>query len=183
MQGAHATIVRASDGMPVRGGKPSRHSVLARCRAIQARCRVLSRRRGAVAAVAMACMLGFSCAAGPACAVAAFASGQSNTAAGGVPLAAVNTHGGKGGGSESESRSEGKSASLESAAQNAEKTGRKVAMSLIGVGLAVAAIVLAFKRDFREAAVVFAVGLACVLLATDAGIKLLEDTITTIVGS
>ena len=45
-------------------------------------------------------------------------------------------------------------------------TGRAVAMSLIGLALAVAAIVLAFRRDFKEAAGVFAVGIVAVLLAT-----------------
>jgi hypothetical protein len=73
--------------------------------------------------------------------------------------------------------------SLEAAATKAGETGRKVAMSLIGLGLAVAAIVLAFRRDFREAAVVFAVGLVCVLLATPAGESLLRDTVNTLVGS
>jgi hypothetical protein len=73
--------------------------------------------------------------------------------------------------------------SLEAAATKAGETGRKVAMSLIGLGLAVAAIVLAFRRDFREAAVVFAVGLLCVLLATPAGESLLRDTVNTLVGS
>lgn len=72
--------------------------------------------------------------------------------------------------------------SLEAAATKAGETGRKVAMSLIGLGLAVAAIVLAFRRDFREAAVVFAVGLLCVLLATPAGESLLRDTVNTLVG-
>ncbi len=73
--------------------------------------------------------------------------------------------------------------SLEAAATKAGETGRKVAMSLIGLGLAVAAIVLAFRRDFREAAVVFAVGLLCVLLATPAGESLLRDTVNALVGS
>ena len=42
-------------------------------------------------------------------------------------------------------------------------------MSLIGLGFAVAATVLAFRRDFKEAAGVFAVGIVAVLLATPAG--------------
>jgi hypothetical protein len=73
--------------------------------------------------------------------------------------------------------------SLESAATKAGETGRNVAMSLIGLALAIAAIVLAFKRDFREAAAVFAVGIVCVLLATPAGESLLRDTVNAIVGS
>ena len=50
-------------------------------------------------------------------------------------------------------------ASLESAAAKAGNTGRAVAMSLIGLAFAVAATVLAFRRDFKEAAGVFAVGI------------------------
>lgn len=73
--------------------------------------------------------------------------------------------------------------SLESAASKAGETGRNVAMSLIGLALAVAAIVLAFRRDFREAAAVFAVGIVCVLLATPAGESLLRDTVNALVGS
>jgi hypothetical protein len=64
-------------------------------------------------------------------------------------------------------------ASLESAATKAGETGRKVAMSLIGLAFAVAAVVLAFKRDFREAAGVFVVGVIAVLLASQAGISLM----------
>jgi hypothetical protein len=72
--------------------------------------------------------------------------------------------------------------SLESAATKAGETGRNVAISLIGLALAVAAVVLAFKRDFREAAAVFAVGIVCVLLATPAGESLLRDTVKALVG-
>jgi hypothetical protein len=74
-------------------------------------------------------------------------------------------------------------ASLESAASKAGETGRNVAISLIGLALAVAAVVLAFRRDFREAAVVFAVGIVCVLLATPAGESLLRATVNALVGS
>lgn len=73
--------------------------------------------------------------------------------------------------------------SLESAASKASETGRKVAMSLIGLGFAIASIVLAFRRDFKEAAGVFAVGLVAILLATPAGVKVLQDTVTTLFGS
>jgi hypothetical protein len=73
--------------------------------------------------------------------------------------------------------------SLESAATKAGETGRNVAMSLIGLALAVASIVLAFRRDFREAAAVFAVGIVCVLLASPAGESLLRDTVNALVGS
>ena len=73
--------------------------------------------------------------------------------------------------------------SLESAAAKAGSTGRTIAMSLIGLALAVAAIVLAFKRDFKEAAGVFAVGIVCVLLATPTGVNVLQDTVNSLFGS
>ncbi len=72
---------------------------------------------------------------------------------------------------------------LESAAAKAGSTGRAVAMSLIGLAFAVAAIVLAFKRDFKEAAGVFAVGIVSVLLATPTGVSLLQDTVNSLFGS
>ena len=71
---------------------------------------------------------------------------------------------------------------LESAASKAGSTGRKVAMSLIGLAFAVAGIVLAFRRDFKEAAGVFAVGIVAVLLATPAGLNLLQDTVNSLFG-
>ncbi len=73
--------------------------------------------------------------------------------------------------------------SLESAAAKAGSTGRAVAMSLIGLALAIAAIVLAFRRDFKEAAGVFAVGIVSVLLATPTGVSLLRDTVNTLFGA
>ena len=73
--------------------------------------------------------------------------------------------------------------SLESAAAKAGSTGRSVAMSLIGLAFAVAATVLAFRRDFKEAAGVFAVGIVSVLLATPAGINLLQDTVNSLFGA
>jgi hypothetical protein len=72
---------------------------------------------------------------------------------------------------------------LESAAAKAGATGRAVAMSLIGLAFAVAATVLAFRRDFKEAAGVFAVGIVSVLLATPAGVSLLRDTVSSLFGS
>lgn len=72
--------------------------------------------------------------------------------------------------------------SLEAAAAKAGDTGRAVAMSLIGLAFAVAATVLAFKRDFKEAAGVFAVGIVSVLLATPAGVSLLRDTVGSLFG-
>ncbi len=79
--------------------------------------------------------------------------------------------------------SEPKGSSLESAAAKAGNTGRAVAMSLIGLAFAVAATVLAFRRDFKEATGVFAVGIVSVLLATPAGVNLLRDTVTSLFGS
>jgi hypothetical protein len=73
--------------------------------------------------------------------------------------------------------------SLESAAKRAGATGRTVAMSLIGLAFAIAATVLAFRRDFKEAAGVFAVGIVSILLATPAGLNLLRDTVSSLFGS
>lgn len=73
--------------------------------------------------------------------------------------------------------------SLESAANKASETGRKIAMSLIGLGFAIASVVLAFRRDFKEAAGIFAVGLVAILLATPAGVNVLHDTVNTLFGS
>jgi hypothetical protein len=78
--------------------------------------------------------------------------------------------------------SSGGGGSLESAASKAGDTGRKVAMSLLALGLAIAAIVLAFKRDFREAVGVFAVGIVAVALATPAGLNVLRDTVGSLFG-
>jgi hypothetical protein len=76
----------------------------------------------------------------------------------------------------------GGGSSLEAAAAKAGATGRAVAMSLIGLAFAVAATVLAFRRDFKEAAGVFAVGIVSVLLATPTGIDLLRDTVGSLFG-
>jgi len=73
--------------------------------------------------------------------------------------------------------------SLEAAAKRAGATGRTVAMSLIGLAFAIAATVLAFRRDFKEAAGVFAVGIVSILLATPAGLNLLKDTVSSLFGS
>jgi hypothetical protein len=74
------------------------------------------------------------------------------------------------------------SGSLESAATKAGETGRKVAMSLIALGFAIASIVLAFRRDFKEAAGIFAVGLLSIVLATPAGIDVLHNTVNSLFG-
>jgi hypothetical protein len=77
----------------------------------------------------------------------------------------------------------GRGSSIEAAAAKAGNTGRAVAMSLIGLAFAVAATVLAFRRDFKEAAGVFAVGIVSVLLATPAGVSLLRDTVSSLFGT
>jgi lysylphosphatidylglycerol synthetase-like protein (DUF2156 family) len=77
----------------------------------------------------------------------------------------------------------GEGGSLESAASKASDTGRKVAMSLIALGLAIAAVVLVFRRDFKRAAGVFAVGLVAVVLATPTGLNVLRDTVSSLFGA
>jgi hypothetical protein len=74
-------------------------------------------------------------------------------------------------------------ASLESAATKAGETGRKIAMSMIALGFAIASIVLTFRRDFKEAAGVFAIGMVAILLATPAGVNVLHDTVNTLFGA
>lgn len=74
------------------------------------------------------------------------------------------------------------SASLESAAAKAGETGRKVAMSMIALGFAIASIVLAFRRDFKEAAGICAIGIVAILLATPAGVDVLHGTVETLFG-
>jgi hypothetical protein len=76
----------------------------------------------------------------------------------------------------------GASNSLEAAATKAGETGRKVATSLIALAFAIAAIVLTFKRDFKEAVGVFAVGIVAVLLVSPAGINVLRDTVALLFG-
>jgi hypothetical protein len=101
-----------------------------------------------------------------------------------VAVAAVVTSTSHGaGGERAPSSSENTVSSLEAAASKAGTTGRAVAMSLIGLAFAVAATVLAFRRDFKEAAGVFAVGIVSVLLATPAGVSLLRDTVASLFGS
>jgi len=97
-------------------------------------------------------------------------------------LAAVRS-GGSGSPSRPSGETSGGTNSLESAAAKAGNTGRAVAMSLIGLGFAVAGTVLVFRRDFKEAAGVFAVGIVAVLLATPAGVSVLRDTVASLFGT
>ena len=78
---------------------------------------------------------------------------------------------------------QGGGTSLEQAAEKARDTGRTVAISLLGLALAIAAVILLFKRDFKEAAAIFAVGLLGVLLATPAGLNALNDLVTSLFGA
>ena len=73
--------------------------------------------------------------------------------------------------------------SLEAAATKAGDMGRKVAMSLIGLALAVGGVVLIFRRDFKKVAGVLVLGLLAILLATPAGIGVLQNTVTSLFGA
>lgn len=73
--------------------------------------------------------------------------------------------------------------SLEAAANKASSMGRKVAMSLIGLALAVVGVVLAFRRNFKEAVGVFAIGLVAVLFATSSGLHVLQNTVSSLFGA
>ena len=78
--------------------------------------------------------------------------------------------------------SEGGAHSLMKAAETAQNDGRKIATDLIGLGCAIASIVLAFRRDFKEAAGVFVIGIVAVLLSTSTGIDVLKSTVNTLFG-
>ena len=73
--------------------------------------------------------------------------------------------------------------SLEAAASRASTLGRTIAFSLIGLALAVASVVLVFRRDFKEAIGLLVVGVIAVLLASPAGLSVLQDTVSTLFGS
>lgn len=119
-----------------------------------------------VAVVLLACVCSASMAV---CARAAVVTQPSNAEAAGT--------------TEKDGGSEKGASSLEAAATKAGDTGRAVAMSLIGLAFSVAATVLAFRRDFKEAAGVFAVGIVSVLLATPEGVSLLRDTVSSVFGA
>jgi FtsH-binding integral membrane protein len=73
--------------------------------------------------------------------------------------------------------------SLETAASRAASLGRTIAFSLIGLALAVSAVVLVFRRDFKEAVGLLVIGVIAVLLASPAGVTVLQDTVSTLFGS
>jgi hypothetical protein len=73
--------------------------------------------------------------------------------------------------------------SLETAASRASDLGRTVAFSLIGLALAVSAVVLVFRRDFKEAIGLLVIGVIAVLLASPVGVSVLQDTVSTLFGA
>lgn len=75
------------------------------------------------------------------------------------------------------------STSLETAASRASSTGRTIAFSLIGLALAVAGVILVFRRDFKEAVGVLAIGIIAIMLASPVGLSVLENTVSTLFGS
>jgi hypothetical protein len=149
--------------------------------------RLISRPRPARPVVAIGCAvlaLGCTAAATPAAARAAVeAPAQAGIRQGSIQQGSTQQGSIQQGGTSQAASTEKTGASLESAAAKAGNTARTVAMSLIGLALALASIVLAFRRDFKEAAGVFAVGIVAVLLATPAGLSLLQDTVTSLFGA
>jgi len=77
----------------------------------------------------------------------------------------------------------GTQSSLETAARRASDLGRTVAFSLIGLALAVSAVVLVFRRDFKEAMGLLVIGVIAVLFASPVGVNVLQDTVSTLFGS
>jgi len=75
------------------------------------------------------------------------------------------------------------SGSLETAASRASTLGRTIAFSLIGLALAMSAVVLVFRRDFKEAIGLLVIGVIAVLLASPAGLGVLQDTVSTLFGA
>ena len=75
------------------------------------------------------------------------------------------------------------STSLETAASRASSIGRTIAFSLIGLALAAASVVLVFRRDFKEAVGLLAIGIIAIMLASPVGLSVLENTVTTLFGS
>jgi hypothetical protein len=73
--------------------------------------------------------------------------------------------------------------SLETAASRASDLGRTIAFSLIGLALAVSAVVLVFRRDFKEAIGLLVIGVIAVLLASPVGVSVLQDTVATLFGA
>jgi hypothetical protein len=73
--------------------------------------------------------------------------------------------------------------SLETAASRASDLGRTIAFSLIGLALAVSAVVLVFRRDFKEAIGLLVIGVIAVMFASPVGVSVLQDTVSTLFGS
>jgi hypothetical protein len=95
-----------------------------------------------------------------------------------VAVAAVRDQGSK----DQQTASPSDNNALQDAAQRAGQIGRTVALSLIGLALSAAAVMLVFRRDFKEAIGIFAIGLLAVLLATPSGLSLLRNTAALLFG-
>ncbi len=72
--------------------------------------------------------------------------------------------------------------SIERAASKATSTVRGVAGSVIGLGLTLAGLILAFKRDFNWAAAAIGCGLVALFLASSAGFDAIKNLVTHIAG-
>jgi len=76
----------------------------------------------------------------------------------------------------------GNGVSIEDAADNAKTTGQTTARAVIGLALAVGAAVCVFTKNFKEAALLVALGLLGFLLTTDDGVATLSDTARSVLG-
>lgn len=76
----------------------------------------------------------------------------------------------------------GNGVSIEDAADNAKTTGQTAARAVIGLALAIGAAVCVFTKNFKEAAVLVALGLLGFLLTSDDGVSTLSDTARSILG-
>ncbi len=76
----------------------------------------------------------------------------------------------------------GNGVSIEDAANNAKTTGQTTARAVIGLALAIGAAVCVFTKNFKEAALLVALGLLGFLLTTDGGVATLSDTARSVLG-
>jgi len=76
----------------------------------------------------------------------------------------------------------GGSTTIQTAASNATATIRNVAGSVVGLGLALAGIILVFKRDFSWAAAAIACGVVAYVLISSSGAGALKDFVTKTLG-
>lgn len=66
---------------------------------------------------------------------------------------------------------------IERSASRATSTTRAVAGSVIGIGMCIAGLILAFKRDFNWAAAAIGCGLVAFFLASSAGVDSLKNLV------